>query len=462
VEYQGAYFFGDYAQGWIRSLRVDANDGLIPGSVQDFALNADGPVAIEMGPDGVLYYIAINAGELRRIQFTDGNTPPVAMAGATPTSGVAPLSVQFASAGSHDPDDDPLLFEWEFGDGATAAGANPQHTYAANGVYIATLTVRDDHGAESSDSVTITVGNLPPVATISAPASSVLFKVGDVIAFSGSAVDPESGQLPSTALTWQVVLHHCPSGGCHTHPYLSYTGAGSSFTVLDHGDDIFFEIILTARDTGGLTHTVSRAIQPRTTQVTLATSPPGLQVVYEGTQQTAPLVRTAVQGSVHTIFAPSPQNGRSFVGWSDGGAQQHTVTMGSTNTTYTANFGCPVGQYWAQYFANRTLSGTPILSRCESTINYNWGGGGPGNGVPSNDFSVRWVGRFNFTAGSKTFRTVSDDGVRLWVDNQLVIDFWTDHSATTRTATRNMTAGEHEVKVEYYERSGQAVIQVSW
>jgi hypothetical protein len=124
---------------------------------------------------------------------------------------------------------------------------------------------------------------------------------------------------------------------------------------------------------------------------------------------------------------------------------------------------CPVGQYRAEYFNNRTLSGTPVFTRCETTaINYNWGSGGPGNGIPNDNFSVRWTGRFTFPAGSRTFTTRSDDGVRLWVDGVRLINNWTDHAPTTNTGTQTLTAGDHDVKLEYYERGGGALIQLSW
>ena len=134
--------------------------------------------------------------------------------------------------------------------------------------------------------------------------------------------------------------------------------------------------------------------------------------------------------------------------------------------THTASYSitCPVGQFRAQYYNNLTLTGNPVLTRCEAyPLNYNWGNGGPGSGVAVNNFSARWQGRFNFTAGSWTFTTLSDDGVRLWVDGVQLINFWTDHGPTTRTATlNNVTAGEHEVRIEYYEQGGGAVIQASW
>ena len=464
AQYQGAYFFGDFAEGWLRTLRVDANDALVPGSLADFAEDANGPVDIELGPDGLLYYVAISANELRRIRYTVGNTPPTAVASANPASGLAPLPVQFSSTGSNDPDGDPITFDWDFGDGNVGTGPAPQHTYQPpSGTRVATLTVRDNHGAVTTASVTITVGNRPPVATIASPSASLQYKVGDVIAYSGSATDPDCTQTcsPPLALSWQILLHHCPGGSCHIHPLTTGVGTGGSFAVPDHGDNSHFEIVLTATDGGGLTHTVSRTIQPLTVQMTLATNPTGLQVVYDGTSGTAPLVQTTIVGSVHTLNTTSPQGSRSFVSWSDGGAQQHNVTVG-TNVTYTANFGCPLGQYRAEYFNNRTLTGSPLFSRCETAINYNWGNGGPGNGIPNDNFSVRWTGRFTFPAGSRTFTTVSDDGVRLWVDNVRVINRWTDHAPTTDRVTRTMTAGDHDIKVEYYERGGGAVIQVSW
>src|SRR6186713_2053934 len=95
----------------------------------------------------------------------------------------------------------------------------PQHTYSANGPYTAVLTIDDGRGGTSTTNVSITAGNRRPVATISAPLSTLRFKVGDVIAFSGSATDPDSGPLPASALSWQVNLYHCDAGVCHVHPF---------------------------------------------------------------------------------------------------------------------------------------------------------------------------------------------------------------------------------------------------
>jgi glucose/arabinose dehydrogenase len=123
---------------------------------------------------------------------------------------------------------------------------------------------------------------------------------------------------------------------------------------------------------------------------------------------------------------------------------------------------CPTGQFFAEYFANRTLAGSPTFARCEGAIDYDWGGGGPANGVPTDDFSVRWTGNFDFAAGDHAFSTTSDDGIRLWVEGALLIDRWVDQGATTYTESRTLTAGTHPVRVEYYEHGGDALARVTF
>jgi YVTN family beta-propeller protein len=122
------------------------------------------------------------------------------------------------------------------------------------------------------------------------------------------------------------------------------------------------------------------------------------------------------------------------------------------------------GGLTARYFANITLSGNPVLTRTEG-VNFNWGTGSPGAGVPVNSFSVRWTGRVVMpTTGTYRFQTESDDGVRLWINGQLVVNNWTDHSRTTDTgAAMAFTAGQQaDVVMEYYERNGSAVARLRW
>jgi hypothetical protein len=120
--------------------------------------------------------------------------------------------------------------------------------------------------------------------------------------------------------------------------------------------------------------------------------------------------------------------------------------------------------FWqASYWDNRYLAGSPVLQRREYSINYNWGDDEPpGLDIDDDTFSARWVGFFSFTPATYRFTTVSDDGVRLWVDGELIIDAWNDHSLQTITADKELSAGQHQIVVEYYENEGGAVIQFWW
>lgn len=116
------------------------------------------------------------------------------------------------------------------------------------------------------------------------------------------------------------------------------------------------------------------------------------------------------------------------------------------------------GQYWN----NLNLSGTPAMEREDADLNFNWGAGSPGGAIGVDQFSARWTRYIYVNAGTYRFSATSDDGVRLYLDDVLVIDDWSDHAARTKTADRSLTAGHHLLRVEYYERGGQATIQLTF
>lgn len=110
------------------------------------------------------------------------------------------------------------------------------------------------------------------------------------------------------------------------------------------------------------------------------------------------------------------------------------------------------------------MSGAPVLTRTDSAVDFNWGSGSPGTGAPNDNFSVRWTGQVQPQFSEVyTFFTTSDDGIRLWVNNVLLINDWNNHGPTERSATILLTAGtRYEIKVEYYEATGGAVARLSW
>ena len=115
----------------------------------------------------------------------------------------------------------------------------------------------------------------------------------------------------------------------------------------------------------------------------------------------------------------------------------------------------------AQYYNNMVLGGAPVYVRNEATINLNTAGS-PAPQVTADQFSVRWTQDVSFNPGIYRFNATADDGVRLWVNNELVIDEWQNQAATTYTAVVNIPDGTVPVRMEYYEDQGAAVAQLDW
>jgi glucose/arabinose dehydrogenase len=348
--YKGALFFGDHSRNCIWAMLPGGNGLPNVNNIQAFVVDPNShPVDLATDPaSGDLLYANFDGGQIRRIRYLGGNNPPTAVATANPTSGPAPLTVQFNGSGSSDPDGDALSYAWDLnGDGAygDSTAANPSFTYTTAGTYTARLRVTDARGASSlSAPLTITVGagNTAPAPVIDSPASSLTWAVGDTIGFSGHASDAQDGNLPASALKWSVVLHHCTTG-CHTHLVQTFNGVASgSFAAPDHDYPSYLELQLTATDSGGLATTTSVTLQPKTVNLTLASNPSGLQLTAAATTAKAPFTVTVIQRSSVQLTAPTPQRYRGknyvFVSWSDGGAASHTVTAPATATTYTATY----------------------------------------------------------------------------------------------------------------------------
>jgi PKD repeat protein len=345
AEYDSALFFADYSRDCIWAMLKGADGRPAPGQIRTFVAGAANPVHLETGPGGDLFYVDFDGGTIRRIQFFSANQPPTAVATANPTSGAAPLTVAFDGSASNDPDGDALTYAWDLdGDGAfdDASAATASFTYTQPGTYTATLRVTDPSGATGTSSVTISASGTAPAAVIDTPVAGTTWKVGDVITFSGHATDPQQGTLPASALTWSLVLQHCPSN-CHQHTIQTYDGVASgSFTTPDHEYPSYLELKLTATDSGGLTDTTTLRLDPRTVALTFQTIPGGLQLTVNEASANASFSRTVIIGSNNSISAPTTQvKGRksyAFASWSDGGAQAHNIDAPAVPTTYTARY----------------------------------------------------------------------------------------------------------------------------
>ncbi|MFN2611191.1 MAG: ThuA domain-containing protein [Actinomycetota bacterium] len=296
--YDGSLFIYDWCRGWIKEVKLDEQGNLL--KINPFLNNQPfgNPIDMEMGPEGSLYVLDFgpqdgtgsyfgkaNAGYLVRIDYALNGRTPVAKADqSTPQSGDAPLTVNFSSAGSYDPDkEDVTSTVWDFGDGSPSSTAyNPTHTYA-RGTYTASLTVSDGSGKASTTRVTISSGNHAPQVSFVTPLNGQIVRfnqptsVQDVnqktinnptiatatatqenIAYQVSVNDFEDGSSSDPAKTLdicsRVTVHVALGHGTHSHPMYDLTGCSGTVPTPDisHAGDSQLYMILTASyvDTG--------------------------------------------------------------------------------------------------------------------------------------------------------------------------------------------------------------------
>ena len=469
-DYVRDYFFADYCGGWIRKLDTD-------GSVTTFATGIAAPVDLKVSDDGRLYYLARGAGGatgvVYRIDY--GATAPTITTQPSSRTVQAGAAVTFSVRASGP---GPLQYQWRR-DGVDIAGATAQdYTIAAvaqtdNSARFRALVTNSFGNALSNEAVLTVSSNQSPTGTITQPAAGTLYSGAMVINYAGTATDPEDGTLAASAFTWRVDFHH----DTHAHPFIAATTGvrSGSFTIPTTGEtsaNVWYRIFLTVRDSAGVQHTSQRDILPRTSRITLATNPAGRQLKLDGQPVATPLSFDSVVGIGRRIEAPTPQTAGAttyeFVSWSDGRAAGHDISTPATATTYTATFRVATGGGTGNglsgtYFDNSTLTG-PSVSRIDPTVDFIWGAAAPAPGIGAETFSVRWTGQIQ-PQFSETYRfyTVSNDGVRLWVNGQRVVNNWTNHGTTENSGTIALTAGQrYAITMEFYEDTGNATARLLW
>jgi len=123
-----------------------------------------------------------------------------------------------------------------------------------------------------------------------------------------------------------------------------------------------------------------------------------------------------------------------------------------------------LGDYYSNHYSTNAFSGSPTLVRTDPVVSFDWGTGSPDPLISTDHFTVRWTGMLQplFTE-TYTFYTKTDDGARLWVNNQLLIDKWVNQAATEWSGTIGLTANQtYSIRFEYYENTGFASAQLSW
>ncbi|MBY0275759.1 ThuA domain-containing protein, partial [Candidatus Binatia bacterium] len=220
--YEGALFMTDWTRDVIAAVEVDRRGKL--ERVRRVApwIPLHRPIDLEIGPDGALYVLEYGTGyggnnddaQLTRIEYSpDGDLTPVAVASASRTAGIVPLTVHLSAAGSRAPGANGVItaYAWDVDGDGTTDYTTPEvdHTFTAGGVQYASLVITDGAGRESfPDVVEITTGNEPPVVTIEEPAAGTVVARGAKITVRGSATDREDGVARCDRLSWDIRLGH--------------------------------------------------------------------------------------------------------------------------------------------------------------------------------------------------------------------------------------------------------------
>lgn len=263
--YQGSYFHADYGGAWIRRVVMNADNK--PVQVYNFATNMGAVVFVSEGPDGALWYVRYETGQIRKVApLGITNLAPVAVALQDTLYGATPLTVHFTGSGSTDPEGGPLTYLWNFGDAGTSTAADPTHVFVAPAgvptVFTVTLTVYDNQNQPNSTTLKVNVNNTPPHVAISSFPDGQLYPVGVDTTISLEAVvsDAES-PVAQLSFAWQTVLHH--NNHVHSEP-IDHTATTS--TVISgvgcYEDNFSYVVKLTVTDPGGLSTTVVNHLYP--------------------------------------------------------------------------------------------------------------------------------------------------------------------------------------------------------
>ncbi|MFA6422680.1 MAG: PKD domain-containing protein [Candidatus Buchananbacteria bacterium] len=342
--------------------------------------------------------------------FRRPNVPPIANFNFSPNTGIAPLSVSFDASGSSDSDGTISTYSWNFGDGASATGVNTNHIYTAPGNYEITLSVVDNSRAIATRTLALIVE-----APDTQPPTTSVNPIG------GGYANAQNIQFTTDELAG---IYACIGINCTP----SFIATSTAQLTISNSNTLKFY----SKDVVGNREQIKEEVYVISPCVSDWSCPAWSECINGTQSRVCNDLRSCTtetrRGEVQNCGSESNGNGLK-----------------------------------GSYFSNHTLSGNPVLVRTDSQINFAWQSSAPATNVPKDRFSVRWEGEVQAdTSGSYTFFTETDDGVRLYIDGRLVINHWKGQRKTTWSATLDLTAGRHQIVMEYFEDRTNAIAKLLW
>jgi hypothetical protein len=187
---------------------------------------------------------------------------------------------------------------------------------------------------------------IAPIPLITAPTTGTSYAGGGTLTFAGAATDYADMPLPPAAYTWSAEFHHDGETDAAFGPLSGVTNG--TFLIPTNGPlstNVFYRVNLLVTDAAGNQAGASADVPPKTTRLNFTTVPPSLQLALDGQLLTAPTSVVVVAGLTRSVSAPTPQiwagSNYDFVVWSDGGTATHSVSVPTTNATFTASYVLP-------------------------------------------------------------------------------------------------------------------------
>ncbi len=348
-EYHRALFFSDSVRECIFVMKADEDGEPDPSRVEPF-LSESGAflypgVDIEQGPGGDIYYSELGLNAVYRIFYDP--TAPQARLSVKQAWGPAGFEFEFDASKSTGPAGDPLTYEWDFENDGTFelknATSTQKHSYgAATTNQTATVKVTDTNNGKSSIArVTVYPEDSPPAVTITEPAPSTTWSVGETLKFAATAKEkggtgPELGR---EAFYWNTRLLHCPfeAGACHEHPLQVFPAVRSGELIApEHDYPSFVNFVLTVTDSRGLSVEKEVKVKARPVTLHLASSPPGIDFSVGQATEATPFDLEVIEDSPTTISAPETAEvggvAYEFKRWTDNGPRARTVPAAASES----------------------------------------------------------------------------------------------------------------------------------